>query len=216
MNNETWIEVTEFCLYRATSLISVSLQGHCTSVILDVGHICILHTYTEREQFINIATHTHSCICYNQILLSSFNQDKDRQRNHCMSVRLENSHPSVFSSVMLGVIQYHTLPLWLTIMSVFLGNVVLPSVQLDRSLLSLPSPQQHPVKQSMPLDVSWICSHNDSYQRSGKTNISYLNKMLGHHKSSEQLQCALDMILQVSGSLSEAYVIICQFILAGA
>lgn len=39
--------------------------------------------------------------------------------------------------------------------------------------------------------------------------------MLCHHKSPEQLQHALDKILQVSGSLFEAYVNICQFIAAG-
>lgn len=39
--------------------------------------------------------------------------------------------------------------------------------------------------------------------------------MLGHHKSPEWLQRALDKILQVSGSLFELNINICQFLLAG-
>lgn len=74
-----------------------------------------------------------------------------------------------------------------TLLCHFLWNVVLPLVQVDRSLLFLPSPQQHPAKkQAISVILSWTSGDTDSYQRTGQTNISYPNKKLGHPRTSPE------------------------------
>ena len=54
------------------------------------------------------------------------------------------------------------------------------------------------------LIIVFLCSLTTyEWQIKGKTNIHCLSKVLGHHVLPEQLQCALALILQVSGTLLE-------------
>lgn len=84
-------------------------------------------------------------------------------------------------------------------------EMFLPLDRQGRSLLSPPSPQKHPVKQTMSLPLGWTHGPRDSRGLEKPTSVILIRCWA----------ISLDKIRETSGSLFEAYVNICQFTLAG-
>lgn len=84
-------------------------------------------------------------------------------------------------------------------------EMFLPLVRKGRSLLSLLSPQELPVKQTMSLWLGWTRGPRDSHGLEKPTSVILIRCRA----------ISLGKIREMSGSLFEAYVNICQFTMAG-